>query len=142
MSRRILATLGLAAAIVVGLAAALGLPGLVSFWGEFLALYAAWSPAPGRPVGLLRLCVVLGAAGLALAAAYALRVARIVWAGEGSDAAEGPAAEPVADARGSRWAVAMTLVVVIVALGVLPQLLLGLSHAATTGLLAGLGATP
>ena len=80
--------------------------------------------------------------GLALAAAYALRVARIVWAGEGSDAAEGPAAEPVADARGTRWAVAMTLVVVIVALGVLPHLLLGLSHAATTGLLAGLGATP
>ncbi len=129
-------------ALVVGLAAALGLPGLVSFWGEFLALYAAWSPAPDRPVALLRVCVVLGAAGLALAAAYALRVARIVWAGEGSDAAEGPAAEPVADARGTRWAVAMTLVVVIVALGVLPHLLLGLSHAATTGLLAGLGATP
>ena len=50
-------------ALVVGLAAALGLPGLVSFWGEFLALYAAWSPAPDRPVALLRVCVVLGAVG-------------------------------------------------------------------------------
>ncbi|MEW1954654.1 NADH-quinone oxidoreductase subunit M [Terrabacter sp. NPDC080008] len=127
-------------ALVVGLAAALGLPGLVSFWGEFLALYAAWSPAPGRPVGLMRACVVLGAVGLALAAAYSLSVARIVWAGEGSDAAEGAAAEPVADARGVRWAVAMSLVVVIVTLGVLPHLLLGLSDAATTGLLSGLGA--
>ena len=128
--------------LVVGLAAALGLPGLVSFWGEFLALYAAWSPAPDRPVTLLRVCVVLGAVGLALAAAYALRVARIVWAGEGSDAAEGAAAEPVADARGARWAVVMTLVVVIVTLGVLPDLLLGLSDAATTGLLSGLGVSP
>ncbi len=129
-------------ALVVGLAAALGLPGLVSFWGEFLALYAAWSPAPDRPVALLRACVVLGAVGLALAAAYALRVARIVWAGEGSDAAVGAAAEPVADARGPRWAVVMVLVVVIVVLGVLPHLLLGLSDTATTGLLSGLGVSP
>ncbi len=34
--------------LLIGFAAALGLPGLVSFWGEFLALYAAWSPAPDR----------------------------------------------------------------------------------------------
>lgn len=127
-------------ALVVGLAAALGLPGLVSFWGEFLALYAAWSPAPDRPVALLRACVVLGAVGLALAAGYSLRVARIVWAGEGSDVAEGVSAEPVADTRGVRYAVVMALVVVIVTLGVVPHLLLGLSDAATTGLLSGLGA--
>jgi NADH-quinone oxidoreductase subunit M len=79
-------------ALVVGLAAALGLPGLVSFWGEFLALYAAWSPAADRPVTLMRVCVVLGAVGLALAAAYALRVARLVWSGEGSSAAAGEGA--------------------------------------------------
>ncbi|XGX79728.1 NADH-quinone oxidoreductase subunit M [Terrabacter sp. BE26] len=127
-------------ALVVGLAAALGLPGLVSFWGEFLALYAAWSPAPGRPVALLRVCVVLGAVGLALAAGYSLRVARIVWAGEGSETATGAAAEPVVDSRGVRYAVVLTLVVVAVTLGVVPHLLLGLSDAAATGLLAGLGA--
>jgi len=126
--------------LVFGLAAALGLPGLISFWGEFLALYAAWSPAPDRPVTLMRVCVVLGAVGLALAAAYALRVARIVWAGEGSELATGSAAEPVRDARGTRWGVAVSLVVGMVAIGVLPQLLLGLSDAATAGLLSGLGA--
>ena len=83
---------------LIGLAAALGLPGLVSFWGEFLALYAAWSPAADRPVALLRVCVVLGAVGLALAAAYSLRVARIVWSGEGEPVAapRDAAAEPVA----------------------------------------------
>jgi NADH-quinone oxidoreductase subunit M len=124
-------------ALVFGLGAMLGLPGLVSFWGEFLALYAAWSPADGRPVTLMRVCVVLGAVGLALAAAYALRVARIVWAGEGSDAATGPAAEPVRDNHGARWVVATTLVVAIVVLGVVPHLLLGLSDLDAVALLTG-----
>jgi NADH-quinone oxidoreductase subunit M len=36
----------------------------------------------------------------------------------------------------------MTLVVVIVTLGLLPHLLLGLSDAATSGLLSGLGVSP
>ena len=36
-------------ALVVGFAAALGLPGLVGFWGEFLAVNAAWSPATDCP---------------------------------------------------------------------------------------------
>ena len=127
-------------ALVFGLAAALGLPGLISFWGEFLALYAAWSPAPDRPETLMRACVVAGAVGLALAAAYALRVARIVWAGEGSEHATGAAAEPVRDARGARWGVVVSLVVVMVTLGVLPHLLLGISNTAAVGLLTGLAA--
>ena len=132
----------LAAALVFGLAAALGLPGLVSFWGEFLALYATWSPAPDRPVILLRACVVVGAAGLALAAAYSLRVARIVWAGEGSDAATGAAAEPVRDTHGVRWGVMVALVTALVVLGVVPNLLLTVSSAAASGLLSGTGVTP
>ena len=41
-------------ALVVGLAASLGLPGLAGFWGEFLSVYAAWSPAADRPAGLFR----------------------------------------------------------------------------------------
>ena len=131
--------------LIVGLAAALGLPGLVSFWGEFLALYAAWSPALDRPATLLRVCVVLGAAGLALAAAYSLRVARIVWAGEGertpaSTQAQGPAA--VGDARGGRWGVVLVLTVAVVVLGVLPQLLLGISGPDASSLLTGTGVTP
>ena len=42
-------------ALVVGLAASLGLPGLVGFWGEFLGVYAAWSPAADRPPAVRRL---------------------------------------------------------------------------------------
>ena len=117
--------------LVFGFAAALGLPGLVSFWGEFLALYAAWSPAPGRPVVLLRACVVVGAVGLAIAAGYALRVLRIVWAGEGGN----PAATPVRDLRGVRRGLIVTLVGAMVVLGVGPQLLLHLSDLDAAGLL-------
>ena len=62
-------------ALVVGLAASLGLPGLAGFWGEFLSVYAAWSPAADRPEGLFRTLAVVAALGTVLAAAYALRVA-------------------------------------------------------------------
>ncbi|WP_347354498.1 NADH-quinone oxidoreductase subunit M [Intrasporangium sp.] len=117
--------------LVFGFAAALGLPGLVSFWGEFLALYAAWFPAPGRPVVLFRVCVVLGAVGMAIAAGYAVRVIRIVWSGEGGD----PAAAPVRDLRGVRHGVVVALVGATVVLGVGPQLLLHLSNADAAGLL-------
>jgi NADH-quinone oxidoreductase subunit M len=89
---------------------------------------------------LMRACVVVGAVGLALAAAYALRVARIVWAGEGSENATGAAAEPVRDSRGARWVVVVSLVVAMVVFGVLPQLLLGVSNAAAAELISGLGA--
>ena len=74
-------------ALIVGLAASLGLPGLAGFWGEFLSVYAAWSPAADRPAGLFRAVAVVAALGTVLAAAYALRVARTVWAGERDRAA-------------------------------------------------------
>ncbi|EWT00715.1 NADH dehydrogenase [Intrasporangium oryzae NRRL B-24470] len=124
-------------ALVVGLGAMLGLPGLVSFWGEFLSLYAAWSPAPGRPVALMRGCVVLGAVGLAIAAGYALRVARIVWAGEGSDQAAGDGATPVRDAHGVRWVVVGALLLAIVTFGIAPHLLLRVSDLDAAALLSG-----
>jgi NADH-quinone oxidoreductase subunit M len=172
--------------LLVGLAAALGLPGLVTFWGEFLALYAAWSPAPDRPATLMRVCVVLGAVGLALAAAYSLRVARLVWSGEAGagGATEGGqrpgpgaagstsgaagssrvsagsrsaaarsrvatraetaprASGGVVDARGARWAVVLTLVAAVIVLGVLPQLLLGVSGPDAVRLISGAGVLP
>ena len=137
--------------LLVGLAAALGLPGLITFWGEFLALYAAWSPAPDRPATLMRVCVVLGAVGLALAAAYSLRVARLVWSGEASGGAAAVTARAedapaesgaVVDARGARWGVVLTLTVAVVVLGVLPQLLLGVSGPDAIRLISGAGVLP
>lgn len=69
--------------LLTGLAAGLGLPGLAGFWGEFPAIIAALDPADDRPGLLFAVCAAVAAVGAALAAAYSLRVARLVWLGEG-----------------------------------------------------------
>ncbi len=126
-------------ALVVGFASALGLPGLVGFWGEFLAVYAAWNPAAGLPTGLFRACAVAGVVGMTLAAAYSLRVLRLVWAGHANWT--GPAVgvpDPARgrrdDARGAEMLVLLALVVLVVGLGVLPKPLLGLTEPEATTL--------
>ncbi|MGL4743034.1 MAG: complex I subunit 4 family protein [Dermatophilaceae bacterium] len=113
--------------LILGLAAGLGLPGLAGFWGEWLALYAAWAPAGDRPRGVFVACAVVAAVGAALAAAYALRVARLVWVGD----EPGPGAAPTPDARGVEWVVLAVLAAAVVALGVLPMMLLSVTAAAS-----------
>jgi NADH-quinone oxidoreductase subunit M len=108
-------------ALVVGFAASLGLPGLVGFWGEFLAMYAAWNPAPGRPQTLMRVLVVLAVLGAGVAAAYSLRVLRLIWSGDRTT----PAHE---DARGAEWSVLAVLVTAVLVLGVAPGLLLSSTY--------------
>ena len=120
---------------VLGLAASLGLPGLAGFWGEFFSVYAAWLPAADRPRGLFVTCAVVAAVGAALAAGYALRVARRVWVGDPPDP-EAAAATP--DTRGVELAVLSVLGVLVVVLGVLPGPLLSVT-AAAAALLAGGG---
>jgi NADH-quinone oxidoreductase subunit M len=119
-------------AFVVGFASALGLPGLVGFWGEFLAVYAAWSPAPGLPAGLFRACAVAGVVGLSLAAAYALRVLRLVWAGHANWTGLSPDRSSRQgrgqDARGAELGVVLALVVLILGLGIVPRPLLGVTE--------------
>jgi NADH-quinone oxidoreductase subunit M len=119
-------------ALVVGFAASLGLPGLAGFWGEFLSVYAAWSPAADRPQGLFRALAVVAAVGTALAAAYALRVLRTVWAGDRT--------EPrIADSRDSEWDVIAVLVLAVLVLGIAPGPLLALTDDTVTTIL---GASP
>jgi NADH-quinone oxidoreductase subunit M len=103
-------------ALVVGFAASLGLPGLVGFWGEFLAMYSAWNPAPDRPLLLMRVLVVFAVLGAGVAAAYSLRVLRLIWSGDRTT----PAHE---DARGGEWSVLAVLVAAVLVLGVAPGLL-------------------
>lgn len=113
--REVSPRLGLA--LVVGFAASLGLPGLVGFWGEFLAMYSAWSPAPDRPLGLMRVLTVVAVTGTAVAAGYSLRVLRLIWSGDQTS----PAHE---DAHGPEWSVIAVLVAAVLVLGVAPGLLL------------------
>ena len=106
--------------LLLGLAASLGLPGLAGFWGEVLAVYSAWAPAPDRPRAVFVVCAVLAALGAALAAAYALRVAGVVWAGDRPD----PSAARTPDARGTERLLLGVLAAAVVVLGVAPMLLL------------------
>lgn len=116
--------------LVVGLAAGLGLPGLAGFWGEFAAVIAALSPAQGRPETLFVGCAVVAAIGAALAAGYALRVARLVWLGEGHPGDDGGRARELARTDLATGAVLALLVLV---LGVAPGLLLAVTDPALAG---------
>ena len=148
-------------ALILGLAAALGLPGLAGFWGEFLAILAAWRPADVTQIPVFRTVAVIAAIGGALAAAYALRVARLLWVGDAveladpagvADAVE--AVDPSGDgdgdsgqrgtgegldveARGVEWMALSALGLATVLLGVLPWLVLGVMDPAVTALLGG-----
>jgi NADH-quinone oxidoreductase subunit M len=123
-------------ALVVGFASALGLPGLVGFWGEFLAVYAAWNPAEGLPVPLFRICAVAGVVGMSLAAAYSLRVLRLVWAGH--ENWTGPPLGSLTrsrrrdDAHGAELLVVLALVAFVIGLGVVPKPLLGATETDVT----------
>ena len=118
---------------MLGLAASLGLPGLAGFWGEFFSVYAAWSPAGDRPRALFVTCAVIAAMGAALSAAYALRVARAVWVGDRPE--PGTRASP--DVRGAERWVLGTLALVVVALGVAPGPLLGVTSGAVARIVGG-----
>jgi NADH-quinone oxidoreductase subunit M len=109
--------------LVLGLAASLGLPGLAGFWGEFLAVYAAFAPAGDRPRALFVAAAVVAAVGAALAAAYALRVARLVWVGDRPD----PDVTPTADTVGVERVVLGVLATAVVVLGVLPMTVLSVT---------------
>jgi NADH-quinone oxidoreductase subunit M len=134
--------------LAFGCVAGLGLPGLAGFWGEILAAYGAWDPAPDRPLGLMRVVAVLTVIGTALAAAYLLRVLYLLWHGAVPVDDEPPAAEADfpgrsvltvrADATTIELAVMLPLVVATVVLGLLPSLLLDLT-APAAHLLLGLG---
>src|SRR3954453_12012460 len=80
--------------LAFGSLAALGLPGLAGFWGELLAIAGAWQ---SEALGVLaRPLAVVAAVGTAVAAAYLLRVLRLVWHGPAPAVDEAdPAAVPV-----------------------------------------------
>lgn len=118
--------------LILGLAAGLGLPGLAGFWGEFLALVAGWNPA--HHTGIVRTCAVIAAVGAALAAAYSLRVARVVWVG---DAVPADAPDRAADAHGVELGVIAVLAAAVVAIGVAPNLIFSVTADAVTALIGG-----
>jgi NADH-quinone oxidoreductase subunit M len=109
-----------AVALLVAGLATIGLPGFAGFWGEFLTLRAAFEPASQLPQHLSVTLMVLATLGIALSTAYVARFARLLLQGEPTPL------ESDADLGWSQRLIVLALVVVIVALGVLPMLVLGL----------------
>lgn len=145
--------------------ASLGLPGLAGFWGEMLALLGAYDPAGGLSRPAFVTFMAVGAVGTLLTAAYMLVVVRRVCMGDPLEErgapehlerrelrdpkparprapkAKGMPPEPATvrlpDVRGYEYAAWTPLVVLTVAAGLWPALLLGLTDPAVQNLLPG-----
>jgi len=100
--------------------ASLGLPGLAGFWGEAFAVVASFQR--GGPLWIV--LGVLAAVGAALAAAYFLRMLRQVTHGPPSPAVARLSPAQLARAEFWSWA---PLIVLALAVGLAPWLVLGLS---------------
>jgi NADH-quinone oxidoreductase subunit M len=115
--------------------ASLGLPGLAGFWGEILALLAAWNPAEGLSVGLFRTLMVVGGIGTLLTTAYFVWMLQRVNLGKVPDRWQKATFGDVAAVEYVSWA---PLLVLVVALGLVPGLLLGITNPAVEGWFGGL----
>ncbi|HEV7826656.1 MAG TPA: NADH-quinone oxidoreductase subunit M [Mycobacteriales bacterium] len=123
-----LSGLGRRAPVLAGLlgfiaVASLGLPGLAGFWGELFAIVAAWQRSDGGSDPLWTACAVLAALGAALAAAYFLRLLRIVVNGEPGEVVTSRGPLPV---RPGEWLAWGPLAALTLVLGLLPALVLDL----------------
>ncbi len=110
----------LAVTFVLAAVASLGLPGLAGFWGELLTLRSVYEVGDvlTRPVAWTSLA--LAVLGIALTTAYFARAIRLVAQGDPAEAA------PTHDLGRREIVVTGSLVVVVVALGLVPGLVLDL----------------
>jgi NADH-quinone oxidoreductase subunit M len=124
--------------------ASLGLPGLAGFWGEVMALLSSFSPntAAGLDVGLYRGFMIAGGIGTILTAGYFLWMLQRVNLGV---APERWREHDLRDMLAVEWVSWLPLLVAILALGLFPRLVFGVTDNAVAGLLrlvAGGGAAP
>jgi NADH-quinone oxidoreductase subunit M len=120
----------LAGVFTLACIASLGLPGLAGFWGEILALLAAWNPAPGLSVPLFRTLAAVGLLGTLLTAGYFLWLLQRVNLGRAPDRWGGKALGDIATIEVAAWS---PLVALIVALGFVPGLVLWMTDPSVTG---------
>jgi NADH-quinone oxidoreductase subunit M len=109
--------------------ASLGLPGLAGFWGEFPAILSAYEPAAGLSDVTFRVYMVIAAVGTVLAAGYLLwmfqRVALGTAKPEFADA-------HIHDVHVPEWIAWTPLLLLIVAVGVYPDLIFRITDGAVT----------
>jgi NADH-quinone oxidoreductase subunit M len=109
--------------------ASLGLPGLAGFWGEFPAILSSFQPAAGLSEPLFRFYMVVAAVGTVLAAGYLLWMLQKVAFGE-------PKAEfanaHLHDVSSFEWITWIPILLLIVALGVFPNIVFHVTDPAVT----------
>jgi NADH-quinone oxidoreductase subunit M len=108
--------------------ASLGLPGLAGFWGEVLALVAAWNPAPGLSQPLFRTLMVAGGIGTLLTTGYFVWMLRRVNYGRLPDRWRNAAF--LGDVQAAEYVAWVPLILLTFALGLVPSLLLGITNPA------------
>jgi NADH-quinone oxidoreductase subunit M len=123
--------------------ASLGLPGLAGFWGEFPAILSAYQPK--LPFGLFdgldgtlttfRVYMVIAAVGTVLAAGYLLWMFQRVAMGKVKPEFE---QAHIHDVHVSEWIAWTPMLLLIVALGLYPQLLFKMTDLPVTHLVNGL----
>jgi len=109
--------------------ASLGLPGLAGFWGEFPAILSAFQPLSTLSEPTFRTYMVIAAVGTVFAAGYLLwMLAKVAF---GTPKPEFEHAH-VHDVNAFEWASWLPILVLIVALGVYPNLLFKVTDDAVT----------
>jgi NADH-quinone oxidoreductase subunit M len=99
--------------------ASLGLPGLAGFWGEFPALLSAYDPAEGLSATTFRVYMVVAAIGTVFAAGYLLWLYQRTAFGTPT---EEFADEEIEDVTVPEWIAWTPLLVLILVIGVYPNL--------------------
>jgi NADH-quinone oxidoreductase subunit M len=119
--------------------ASLGLPGLAGFWGEVMALLSAFRPNEvvlADQVGLFRALMVAGGVGTILTAGYFLWMLQRVNMGT---IPERWREHSFGDVHRIEWLSWTPLLVLILALGLFPRLVFGVSEEAVGAVLAVFG---
>ncbi|WP_419918713.1 complex I subunit 4 family protein [Candidatus Poriferisocius sp.] len=114
--------------------ASLGLPGLAGFWGEFPAILASYNPAAVLAEETYRSYMVIAALGTVLAAGYLLWMLQKTAFGTPREEFANDAR--VRDATIAEYLAWVPLLVLIVVLGVYPNLLFGATDPAVTNSLS------
>jgi NADH-quinone oxidoreductase subunit M len=111
--------------------ASLGLPGLAGFWGEVMALLSSFNPAASQSTAIFRAFMVAGGVGTILTAGYFLWMLQRVNMGTLPEQWKASAFSDVITVEWVSWA---PLLVGIVALGLYPRFLFGITDGAVSGL--------
>jgi NADH-quinone oxidoreductase subunit M len=111
--------------------ASLGLPGLAGFWGEFPAILAAYSPAAGLSEVTFRVYMVIAAIGTVFAAGYLLWLYQRTSFGTPN---EEFVDEAMLDVQRPEWIAWAPMLVLILAIGVYPNIVFRISDGQVSSL--------